>query len=92
MIVTWDQHKQEINLSKHGIDFQDAQIAFRFPTIERIDDRLDYGEERYIGIGIMHGTIIVMVYTYRDDGIRLISARRAKRNERKIYTERFGPG
>ncbi|WP_347990339.1 BrnT family toxin [Methylomonas sp. AM2-LC] len=84
----WDNNKNETNIEKHGIDFNDAAKIFEKPTLEELDDRKDYGEDRYNTIGQMNdGTCINVTYTDRDSDIRIISARCADKNEREAYFE-----
>jgi uncharacterized DUF497 family protein len=73
------------NLTKHGIDFEDAIAIFDGPVLEKVDKRIDYGEERFAAVGIAHGLELFVVYTWRGRNRRLISARRASRDERKPY-------
>jgi uncharacterized DUF497 family protein len=82
----WDREKAETNLKKHGVDFADAARVFDDEArLEWLDDRDDYGEERFSTVGEVHGRIIFVSYTVRDDRIRLISARRASKLEREEY-------
>lgn len=86
----WDEQKRLSNLEKHGIDFIAACQIFDGYTVDFEDNRYDYGEDRFIAIGEINGQILTVVYTYPDDinqgdMIRLISARRASKNERSIY-------
>jgi hypothetical protein len=83
----WDDSKAEENYAKHGVDFELAQEVFRDPFgIERLDDREDYGEERFVRTGMTkEGVILVVVHTERDGRSRLISARRATRHEQNEY-------
>ena len=86
LIFEWDEDKAQHNLNKHGIAFVGALAVFEDPQrIERLDLRWDYGEERVQVIGRSKGRVLFVVYTRRGDVIRLISARRANRNERKAY-------
>lgn len=86
MQFEWDDEKAAANLRKHGVSFETAAKAFRDPfAVEWIDDREDYGEERTILLGQADGSILVVVYTERDERIRLISARKALENEKDIY-------
>lgn len=84
---TWDQPKRQINIEKHGIDFQDAKHIFEDPyRIERQSYRND--EERYEVIGEVNSNVLLVAYVIREGNVyRLISARRASRNERKSYYE-----
>lgn len=83
----WDDAKAEENYGKHGVDFELARDVFHDPFgIERIDDREDYGEDRFVLTGITKdGVILVVVPTERDGRVRLISARRATKYEQDEY-------
>jgi uncharacterized DUF497 family protein len=81
----WDPNKAATNLKKHGIDFADAVSVFNDNHAITIDDP-DFDEERFITIGMdTYARIIVVVYTYRGNAIRLISARKAEKQERKQH-------
>lgn len=88
MRYQWDRNKALGNLSKHSIDFADAVSVFSDElAITIFDDRFE--EERFIIIGIdLFSRILVVVYTMQDDEIRLISARKATKNERLQYEQR----
>jgi len=95
MKIIWDTEKNQKNIRKHKIDFRDAHLVFQCPILVNVDDREDYGEERLIGIGILDMRVVVIVFTeINDETIRVISLRKALRNERKkyekAYTDRFG--
>ena len=78
-------NKAIANIEKHGIDFADAVTVFDDLNAVTIDDP-DYEEQRFITIAMdALGRILVVVYTWRGDIIRLISARKATKNERKQY-------
>ena len=86
----WDEKKNQSNLDKHGIDFETAQSIFADPLCVTFIERTEAGEARWHGIGSVEGLILlVVVHTYRDAEpdpiIRIISARQATRNERKLY-------
>ena len=83
MLFEWDERKRQANLAKHHIDFQDAMRVFDGPVFERVDSR--QGEDRVVAIGSMAGIEIVVVYVTRGQRRRIISARRAHRNERQDY-------
>lgn len=89
MILDWDENKNKINISKHGIDFNDIVIAFENPLLIKKDDRENYGEDRFIGIGKILSVEVVIVWTIRGDTIRIISARQANKKERKIYYDKI---
>ncbi len=82
----WDEAKADANLAKHGISFADAAGVFEdLSRIEWLDDREDYGEDRFVTVGQVQGREIVVVYTMRGENRRLIMARRATRREREEY-------
>jgi len=83
----WDQRKAVLNLKNHRVSFQEATTVFRGALSIIISDP-DHSESetRFIDIGLSHrGRLLVVSYTERDDGIRIISARRASRAEQKQY-------
>jgi uncharacterized DUF497 family protein len=89
---SWDSRKSEANLAERGFDFEFATLIFERPTLERLDGRRDYGEERVLAVGIAQGIHLTVAYTDRhvlDQDIerRIISARRSNRRERKAYSE-----
>ena len=84
----WDDEKSRLNVEKYGIGFETAATIFRGNVLSRIDDREDYGELREISIGRVDTDVVVtVVHTDRDGNVRLISARRANRRERKDYDD-----
>jgi uncharacterized DUF497 family protein len=84
----WDENKNRQNISKHGLDFADAEQMFAGIFLFRPDTRKEYGEHRSIGIGTIRGRTAVVVFTERGEGlIRIISLRKATRSERKQYEE-----
>jgi uncharacterized DUF497 family protein len=86
MEFVWDDAKDEANLRKHGISFDEAKLIFDGPVLTRVDDRADYGEIREISLGLLSPDApLMVVHTARDEKTRLISARKANRQERKIY-------
>ena len=88
MRFEWDEAKNEANIRKHGIDFNDVLDAFNHPMLSLRDDRVNYGEERWISIGWIKSLIGVVVYTEQQgDVIRIISARKATQQEAKHYVE-----
>jgi hypothetical protein len=82
----WDDFKAAENLRIHGVSFALAALAFRDPfAVEWIDRREDYGEERIILLGMAGHHVLTVVYTERAERIRIISARRATKNEQDLY-------
>lgn len=90
MRFVWDDAKNKINLRKHGIDFADTPTIFDSPMLAQLDNRDDYGEERWIGIGWIRSLVCVVVYVeISDEKIRIISARKATKNEVRLYEQRI---
>ena len=90
MRFEWDEDKNRENIRKHGLDFADAEELFQGPMWIRPDLRFDYGEPRLIGIGAIGSRIILAAFTeVDDDTIRIISLRRAKKNERSKFEKRI---
>lgn len=89
--VEWDDAKAAYNLRKHGVSFEDAMWVFADPgRVELLDDREDYGEDRWMTIGRADPALLVVVHTVRGrEGsvIRIISARKANPSERGYYRE-----
>ena len=92
MDFEWDEAKNQSNLIKHRVDFLDAVNIFLGEVLERIDRRGNYGEIRVIATGMVDERFFTVVYTTRGNYRRIISARRAHRNERREYRARFAVG
>ena len=88
MGAVWDPGKAAANLRKHGIHFADAELVLFDPAATTLEDLSAAGEQRHVSLGTdALGRVLVVVYTYRDEEVRLISARRATRKERRQYEE-----
>ena len=87
MTYEWDEQKRQVNLKKHGLDFIDVSDVFDGNTVTIPDERFDYGENRFIVIGILKN--MVVVYAERGENIRFISARKATKNEQIYYFKQF---
>ncbi len=89
MNFEWDEAKNKINVSNHGLDFTDAPEIFNGPMLIQLDTRQDYDEDRWIGLGLIKDRVVVVVYTERDNGdtIRIISLRKALNYERKRFAK-----
>lgn len=88
MRFEWDDAKEKINITKHGIDFSTAARVFNDENrLEMYDELHSETEDRYITIGLIDGVayLIMVVYTEREEAIRLISARKATKAERSMY-------
>jgi uncharacterized DUF497 family protein len=95
MQFEWDDAKNEINIQLHKIDFADVPMVFNGPLLTDLDEKIEYGEERWISIGLFATLTVVVVWTERgNDTIRIISARKANKHERQRYeayiTNRLG--
>jgi uncharacterized DUF497 family protein len=81
----WDPTKAKANRAKHGVSFADTFAVFEDPRALTID-QLVKGEQRHVTIGMdLFGRILVVVYTWRDENIRIISARKATRIQVRQY-------
>ena len=89
MKFSWDETKRKTNLVKHGLDFADAKRVFSGAIFTFADERFNYGEERFITIGMLHGAVVVIAHTESNNEIRIISMRKATQNEQKIYFQGF---
>ncbi len=88
MRFEWDEEKNKTNVRNHKIDFADAPLIFNSPMFIELDERKDYGEDRWIGIGFLRNIVVVIVFTERrPDTIRVISVRKANKHERKRYEQ-----
>ncbi|MGH6925891.1 MAG: BrnT family toxin [Propylenella sp.] len=84
----WDRAKAAENYARHGVSFEAAERVFLDPfALEWLDDRFEYGEERYIILGTVDDRLLSVVYTIRGDAIRIISARGAEPHEKRRYHE-----
>lgn len=86
-MFSWSEAKAAENLRKHGIDFRDAIFVWQGVCLEERSDR--GGEERHITIGMIDDTVVAVVWTPRDGGRRIISARRARKYEEDRYHDRL---
>jgi uncharacterized DUF497 family protein len=96
MRFDWDERKNRINRAKHGIDFAFARLAFDDPFAITIQDRDVDGEQRYLLIGAVYSRFILVAHVVTlagaagdEEEIRIISARKATRLERKRYEENY---
>ncbi|MFN9176322.1 MAG: BrnT family toxin [Synechocystis sp.] len=88
MAFEYDPQKAQTNRLKHGVSFAEAELVFFDPLAIHDVDPDASGEERFIAVGMGNsGRLLVVIYTMREGEIRLISARRATRNEAKAYEE-----
>lgn len=92
MELAWDAAKRRANYAKHGLDFRDAEKVFQGITLTAEDDRQDYGEKRFISLGLLDDVVVVVVYTERSGKTRIISMRKANQKERQAYEEKISFG
>lgn len=86
MKIESDQKKSDSNLRKHGVTFEEGASVLLDPLALVREDNDSEGEQRLVALGMSSlGRLLLVVYTMRDDAIRLISARRATKTERKHY-------
>lgn len=87
MNIEFDEKKRESNYTKHGVDFLKAALIFECPTLTVPDNRQDYGEERFVSMGMADGELLVVVHTERNASIRIISAWKGGGKEHEKYEE-----
>ena len=87
MRIAWNETKRRTNLRKHGLDFADAQGVFNGITFTMEDRRFDYDEQRFITLGMLRDVVVVIAHTESGSTIRIISMRKATRNEEIVYFE-----
>lgn len=85
MRFTWSETKRKLNLDQHGLDFVDAPRAFDGPTFTYQDDRFEYAEQRFVTLGLLDDLLVSIVHTESPHVIRVISLRKATKNEQAIF-------
>lgn len=89
MRFSWHEPKRQATLQKRGLDFAQAEQVFAGPTFTFEDERHDYGEQRWITVGLLREKIVVIVHTETEDEIRIISMREANKNEQLLFFSNF---
>ena len=93
MRFEWDEAKRRANIRKHGFDFADVAEMFDGPFLARPNTREDYGEDRWIGVGVTKGRVAFVAFTADStETIRIISLRKATNEERQEYEAAIGDG
>jgi uncharacterized DUF497 family protein len=93
MIFEWDETKNRANVRKHGFHFAEAEEMFRGTLLVRPDTAEDYGEGRWVGIGMIQGRVALVAFAERPtDRIRIISLRKADHEERQQYEKALQDG
>lgn len=90
MEITYDPEKRAKTLAERALDFEDAVQVFDGPTVDFIDDRQNYGEDRFISFGHLRGRLIVVVWTQRGDTRHIISMRKANEREQEKHGRQLG--
>jgi len=91
MRFEWDEAKNKANVRKHRLDFADIPAVFEGPMYVTLDTKEEYREDRWIGIGFLGATIVVLVFVERPrETIRIISARKATKHEREKFKKAIG--
>ena len=85
MRFEWDEAKRRSNIKQHGIDFLDVVKVFDVETLTLVDDRYEYGETRFLTLGLLNGIVFAISHTETDEVIRIISARKAQKDEEITY-------
>ena len=84
-MFVWDEAKRRLNLRKHGIDFADAEKIFGGVTFTAEDTREDYGEQRFLTLGLLEDQVVSVAHTEQGEEIRIISIRKATKHEARFY-------
>jgi uncharacterized protein len=88
--TTWDPDKATRNLKKHGVSLADAALIFEGFVLTWEDARENYGEQRFVSIGLAAGEVVLVVaHLIESDHVRLISARKAEPHEARHYWKEF---
>ncbi len=85
MKIEFDDVKDAVNLAKHGVSLTLGAVVLASPIGEVVDDRWDYGEQRMNAFGLVQGRLFACTYTIRNDTRRIISVRRASRQEQRLW-------
>ena len=89
MRFEWNEAKRRTNIRKHGIDFVGIDQVFDGVTLTIEDTRLDYGETRFVTLGLLEGRVVVVAHTEHNDAIRIISVRKATQYEETNYFKKI---
>jgi len=89
MRFEWNEAKRRSNFRRHGIDFVDVEEVFDGEILTLLDDRFAYGEIRFFTLGLLNGRVVAVSHTETDEVVRIISARKARKDEEITYFEEF---
>lgn len=90
-VMPYDPAKRRKNQRKHQIDLAECESVFDAPMLTREDTRATYGEQRLVSLGLLKGRAVVLVWTDREDGPRMISCREAEPHEEEAYFRTYPP-
>jgi uncharacterized protein len=90
MRFEWDEAKRRLNLKRHGFDFLLVERIFAGNVLTRLDDRFEYSEIRFMTLGVLNGRVVAIVHTQTDEITRIISVRKASKNEEESYYKEIG--
>jgi uncharacterized protein len=88
-MVTWEENKRQLNISKHGLDFVGCDAVFDGPVTTEDDARLHYGEQRINLLGFLNGIVVHLTYTEHSDDLHIISLRKATSHEIKYFAKKL---
>jgi uncharacterized protein len=91
-IFEWDERKRRSNLRKHGLDFADCAAVFARLTLTELDSRCDYGETRFVTLGLLGTRVLSIVHTESGEFVRIISCRKADKSEQADYFKAIQDG
>ena len=89
MKAVWDEPKRRANLKKHGLDFADAARVLERVTYTFEDMRFNYDEQRFITLGMLDDSVVVIAHTETERELRIFSMRKATRYEQTLYFQNF---
>jgi hypothetical protein len=90
MALSWDEAKRRKTLRERGLDFAEAGAVFEARSMTLPDERREYAEPRFITAGWLHGRFVIVVWTPRDGGRRIISMRHGHADEEEYFKEQMG--
>ena len=90
MKISYDPQKREKTLAERGLDFEDAPQLFGGDLYEEVDDRRNYGEVRWLAVGLLSGRLVMVVWTPRGDVRHIISMRKCNEREQRHYLQELG--
>ena len=89
MTIEFNEAKRKFTLETRGLDMARVDEVFADSTLTVKDQRKDYGEDRFITIGFLDNRMVVLVWTPRNEDLRIISMRKANEREQALYASRF---